>query len=274
MSIAPSYIRFLTAAQWGRVLIHSMSPERLNDPETYVHHTAGNPARNRTAEYAMRDLQALSHRKGYATVAYDVVVHRAVSGVVTVMEGRGAARSAATLDRNEEGEAICLMGYFHPGHSLSEQPTDRDLDGIAWGIAWMMEQGWSATDTRILGHRDNPAHPNATSCPGDYLYAKLPEIRRRVAQITAPTPPPPPIEGGHSVFQKMIRLDGQAAVFACYSGGYKTWVPDMATYNFLLTLPGVNEAEVIRFAPDIVMKATGPILGERPPGCDAWGNPK
>jgi hypothetical protein len=192
---APSWITFLTAEQWGRQLIHPMHPEHLNDPETYVHHTAGNPYRAWTGAQAMQELQRQAHNKGMATVSYDVVVHRAATGRVTIMEGRGAARSAATKDRNEEGEAICMMGYFHPGHALSAQPTDSEIEGIAWGIAWMMERGWSARDTKILGHRDNPRHPNATSCPGNFLYARLKDIRNNVRLITstpAPLPPPPP----------------------------------------------------------------------------------
>lgn len=190
-SRAPSWIRFLRADDWGRRLIHPMATEHLNDPETYVHHTAGNPHANRDAIWAMRQLQDFSHAKGYATVAYDVVNHHSADGIVTIMEGRGAGRSAATLDRNEEGEAICLMGYFQPGHALSAQPTPRELEGLAWGIAWMMENGWSAPNTQILGHRDNPRHPRATSCPGDFLYGRLPEVRAMVDAIVTPPPPPP-----------------------------------------------------------------------------------
>lgn len=191
---APSWVRFLTADQWGRKLTHPMVTEHLHDPETYVHHTAGNPYTHSDAVYAMQILQATAHNQGYATVAYDVVVHRHSSGVVTIMEGRGAWRSAATKDRNEEGEAICAMGYFHPGHSLSARPTDQMIEGIAWGIAWMQEKGWSSATTKILGHRDNPRHPGATSCPGNYLYERLPEIRAHVATINHPpvNPPFPP----------------------------------------------------------------------------------
>ena len=192
-SRAPSWIRFLRADQWGRELIHPMASEHLNDPETYVHHTAGNPHANRDAIWAMRELQNFSHRKGFATVGYDVVNHHTADGIVTVMEGRGAARSAATRDRNEEGEAICLMGYFQPGHQLSARPTERELHGLAWGIAWMIEQSWSSRTTQILGHRDNPRHPKATTCPGDFLYGRLPEVRDLVASILAPPPPQPVI---------------------------------------------------------------------------------
>lgn len=189
---SPNWVKFLRADEWGRHLIHAMSPEMLNDPETYVHHTAGNPNSGAAPDVAMRQLQDFSHNRGYATVAYDTVCHYGANGIFTIMEGRGAMRSAATRDRNEIGEAICMMGYFQPGHSLSASPHPREVEGLAWGIAWMIEQGWSSLGTLILGHRDNPSHPSATSCPGDYLYEKIPNIREMVKGILAPTAPPPP----------------------------------------------------------------------------------
>ena len=87
---------------------------------------------------------------------------------------------------SEEGEAVCLIGYFHPGHKLSRQPHPDEIEGVARGIVWGIEHGWIARDARILGHRDNPAHPGATGCPGDYLYAQLPTIRRRVQELLNP----------------------------------------------------------------------------------------
>lgn len=211
---APDWIRFLRADEWGRRLIHGMSPERLNDPETTIHHTAGHRRETWSAEAAMRDLQSWSHRQGYATVAYDAVQHWHQSGAVTIMEGRGAARSAATKDRNETTEAYCLMGNFHPGTSYSVVPNEREIEAAAWGIAWMIELGWSARDTIINGHRDNPAHPNATSCPGNWLYARLPDIRARVVQILNPLPPPlkpppppqPILPGGSDMFQPVAKF--------------------------------------------------------------------
>ena len=280
---APSWIRFLTAEQWGRTLIHPMATEQLNDPETYVHHTAGNPYRNSDAQVAMRLLQTMSHNKGYATVAYDVVVHRNASGLVTIMEGRGGGRSAATLDRNEEGEAICIMGYFHPGSALSEVPTDRDIEGIAWGIAWMIERGWSAKNTLTLGHRDNPRHPGATSCPGDYLHLQLPAIRHRVAEIMAtplPQPPVPPTnptptpEGDDTVLIGYVKHPNNPAVYRQWSNGTKTWITDgdeAAVHSFVA---GHDIAADVKTMPNNAwMRATGVIVGPIPAGVDIWGQP-
>lgn len=219
---APSYVRFYRAHEWGRILKHPLSVERLNDPETYVHHTAGNPYRSWDGPRAMQELQRQAHAQGHATVAYDVVVHRSAAGIISVMEGRGAARSAATLDRNEEGEAVCIMGYFHPGSSLSQRPTDADLEGIAWGIAWGIDNGWSSRDTQILGHRDNPRHPNATACPGDHLYVRLPDIRFLISLIMNATPVPPEEDDMRpTCFHEDTRLNG---VFANVGGRWIPWL--------------------------------------------------
>ena len=273
---APSWITFYSAADWGRVLKHSMSPERLNDPETFVHHTAGNPGALKDPRQAMRELQSLSHAKGYATVAYDAVQHHSADGKVTIMEGRGAARSAATKDRNEEGEAFCLMGYFHPGSSLSAVPKDREIEGAAWGIAWMIEQGWSAADTKILGHRDNPRHPGATACPGDYLYARLPEIRSRVAEIlkpSAPTPTPTPPQE-KIMFLGFVKHQAVPGVYKQFSNGTKTWVRDpqhLDVERFLAASQGLPTK--LHSFDDAWMRASGVIVGPAPEGVDGWGVP-
>lgn len=189
---APEWITFLRASECGIKWKNPPFPETLDDPETYVHHTAGSRM-STDPVVAMKALQEFSYGRNYSTVAYDVVVHRnTVTNHITVMGAREGWRSAATKDRNEEGEAICLMGYFHPGHSLSQRPTDREVEGLAWGIAWMIENGWSDEDTKILGHRDNPEHPGATTCPGEYLYQQLGGINLMVAAILAPAPEPTP----------------------------------------------------------------------------------
>lgn len=270
----PPWLRFLTAMEWGRELKHPMATETLNDPETYVHHTAGNPYRAWTGEQAMRELQRQSHNQGYATVAYDVVVHERADSTITVMEGRGGWRSAATKDRNEEGEAICAMGYFHPGHALSAQPSPRMIEGIAWGIAWMMEWGWSAGDTRILGHRDNPRHPSATSCPGDYLYGQLPTIRNRVIQIITPPPVPPttPPTEGEEVLIGYVKHPNHPAVYRQWSNGTKTWIHDGDEFAVHAFVEG-HPIKVTTMPNDAWVRATGVIVGPLPDGVDGYGIP-
>lgn len=214
-------IRFMRADEWGIRWARPPVAEKLLDLETFVHHTAG--AHPDDAVTAFRDLneQAIAG-DGYSAVDYDVLVHRDPrSGLITVGGGREGWLSAATRDRNEQGEAVCLLGYFHPGHRLSRRPHPDEVEGVAQAITWAMELGWISPQSVIMGHRDNPAHPGATACPGDYLQEQLPTIRRRVAQLlAAPIPPPDPSNhtGGDHV-TRYFKLDaGNPTVWATVDG--------------------------------------------------------
>jgi hypothetical protein len=192
-------VQYLRALDWGMRWARPPVAERLLDPECFVHHTAG-ALISEDAATAFRTLNEYAiGTKGYSALDYDVLVHYSPArDLLTLGEGRGPWMSAATLDRNEQGEAVCVMGYFHPGHKLSRQPFPEEIEGVALGVAWGMDMGWIARNASIMGHRQNPAHVGATGCPGDYLYAHMPTIRARVAALTAapvlgPPPPPAPV---------------------------------------------------------------------------------
>lgn len=195
--------RYLSADDWGATWTRPPVPERLDDPEVYVHHTAGNPYDTIDAVEAFQILNRIAQQgKGYRFLDYDDLVHyNRLTDVCTIGEGRGRWLSAATLDRNELGEAVCAFGYFHPpvagdpshySHRYSAKPHPAIVEGIARAIVKGIQEGRTAATAAIYGHRDNPAHPNATGCPGDYLYAQMPTIRRRVVELLTPTPDPQP----------------------------------------------------------------------------------
>lgn len=182
--IAPPWLTFIRAEEWGVVWKRPPVQESLADAETYIHHGAGSRFGTNPIQ-AMLNLQQWYHDvKNYSTVAYDIMVHRNTDDdTVAICGGREGWLSAATKDRNDIGEAICLFGYFHPGHRLSEQPTAREIEALSFAVAWSIEHGWSASDTDVLGHRDNPAHPGATGCPGDYLYPYVKPIGLRALEL-------------------------------------------------------------------------------------------
>lgn len=253
--IAPPQFRFLTAAEWGMTWKRPAVPEKLNDPEAYVHHSAG----SRLGQDAVRAFQALNRfaqeGKKYSALDYDLLVHRAtISGLVTIGAGRSEWMSAATKDRNELGEAVCAMGYFHPGSVLSEHPHPDEIEGIALAIVWGIEQGWIARDAITLGHRDNPAHPDASACPGDFLYPHLPHIRTRVAywlaRLADTTPPP-------SEDDDMI---------AVHERPYSSDEPTGDTYDF-----GPLAAGEVRKIPIVFgRRAKGSIMVETSAGRRGW----
>jgi hypothetical protein len=202
--------RYLTAAEWGGTWTRPPVREQPLDPECYIHHTAGNPMSDRTAEVALQTLNAYAQtHKGYSFLDYDYLVHyENARDLFTIAEGRGEWMSGATRDRNELGEAICLFGYFHPGSVHSQHPTAGHLEATALGIVHMIECGLLAPDAVILGHYENPAHPGATGCPGAYFIPHLPTIRQRVVALL--TPPPDEVDD-----MLVIRVDGFADQFLC-----------------------------------------------------------
>jgi hypothetical protein len=249
--------RYLTASEWNMRWARPPIGEKLLDAETYVHHSAGGHVNNAITAFQALNEYAIN-TKGYSALDYDILVHRDQrTGLVTIGEGRGQWMSAATLDRNEQGEAICLLGYFHPGHTLSRQPHPDELEGVARGIVWGIAQGWIAATTSILGHRDNPAHPGATGCPGDYLQAKLPWIRDRVAQLLDPSfeePVMKPILWRPTGYQNVFIVTGADAIHAstalidAYGLNVKDIIndPHPQTLKSILHVSGLTEADLVR----------------------------
>lgn len=197
--------RYLTREQWGATWARPPVPEVLGDPEVYVHHTAGNPYDTLDAVQAFQTLNQIAILdKGYSFLDYDILVHyNRLTDVLTIGEGRGEWLSAATRNRNEIGEAICVFGYFHPpssdpnhySHRYTARPLDVHVEGVARGIMIGIDEGWIAPDARILGHRENPAHPGDTGCPGNYWYdvvdgrpSAIDRVKSRVAELKNPPP--------------------------------------------------------------------------------------
>lgn len=188
--------RYLTAAEWG--FRGRPAAEKLPDSEVYLHHVGGaatmggNVGKGEAASRAMfvallRQLDTYAiETKGYTGgLDYDALGwYDPVNDIGWVAEGRGAGRSAATLDRNEEGEAFCLLGNFS-----KREPLEPEIELCARGIAYMADEGWTTSDAKVLGHRDNPAHPGATGCPGDFLYPRIGEVASRRDEILAPPVP-------------------------------------------------------------------------------------
>jgi hypothetical protein len=246
-------VRYATAAQWGGIWDGTPALEALLDPEVYVHHT-GAPNVPWAQDDAFTEFRRLNsyaiNSKGYSFLDYDVLVHYSRGqDVLTIGEGRGRYRSAATLDRNEQGEAVLLCGNFD-----LRDPLPIELEGVALGIKFGMDNGWIARNAVIRGHRDNPAHPGATSCPGGRLYVQIaPVIRPRVLQllgappvVVPPTPPGVP---------KVMKFGGTATTgwggWYSLDGKTRLAVKDMAGARHLtVTLEGLD-AKTLRRPRDV-----------------------
>jgi hypothetical protein len=198
--------------------------EKLLDPETYVHHVGGGAWMDSPAETVFRNLNTYAQNtKGYSALDYDVLVHyHRKTDVLTIAEGRGKWMSAATRDRNEQGEAVCICGNYD-----LRDPLPIEVEGVALGIVYGIERGWIAPNAQILGHRDNPAHPNATSCPGNRFYPKLPIVRLRVRDLLAPAPAPitpVPVGDDMKICVHEPSLGGDQHALWVYDGNLRTHV--------------------------------------------------
>ncbi len=168
----------------------------------FVHHTvnANDYSRDQVPSL-LRGIYAYHTRSlGWSDIGYNFLVDR----FGRIWEGRygGVSRpvvGAHTLGYNDDSFAMSAIGNFE-----TAQPTNAMLDAYAALFAWKLGlHGIRGDDGDVVisgdhfkaisGHRD----AGSTACPGRYLYAQLPAIRRATAaaqdgQDPDPTPTPTP----------------------------------------------------------------------------------
>ncbi|RYP83703.1 hypothetical protein EKO23_18270 [Nocardioides guangzhouensis] len=184
--------QIFSRAQWG-------ANERMRDKGSlhyyevhagFVHHTVN--ANNYTKAQVpgiIRSIYAYhTQSKGWSDIGYNFLVDK----FGRIWEGRygGVDRpvvGAHTLGYNDYSFAMSAIGNYE-----TAQPTSAMLNAYGKLFAWKLSlHGVSASSTRqkvgpkyfqaINGHRD----AGSTACPGRYLYAKIPQIRRLAAQYQA-----------------------------------------------------------------------------------------
>ncbi|MET0523178.1 MAG: FG-GAP-like repeat-containing protein, partial [Nocardioides sp.] len=182
--------QIFSRSQWGAdESLRDRGSLRYGDIDGgFVHHTVN--ANNYTQDQVpslLRGIYAYHTRSlGWSDIGYNFLVDR----FGRIWEGRygGVARpvvGAHTLGYNEDSFAMSAIGNFE-----TVQPSQVMLDAYAALFAWKLGlHGIRADDTdvtisgdrfqAISGHRD----AGSTACPGRYLYAKLPEIRRATAAL-------------------------------------------------------------------------------------------
>ena len=162
---------------WGALPAKKPYEPMLADRIT-VHHTESDQPMSRQA--AIDELQATQgfhqHGRGWIDIAY----HFLIDGTGRVWEGRPLAVVGAHVKGKNDGNiGISVMGDFHKPKNA--RPTAAQLDALA-GLARWLCAAYRIPASRIVGHRDQ----QQTTCPGDLLYSKLPQIRQ-----AADAPPPP-----------------------------------------------------------------------------------
>ncbi|WP_427895118.1 peptidoglycan recognition protein family protein [Kribbella sp. GL6] len=101
-----------------------------------------------------------------------------------LMEGRSQSLPAINTGKNVLGAQTAnnnshTIGIEHEGIYVSEDVPVALFDMSVLTCAWLCTKYGLDPHTAIVGHRDY----NTTQCPGDVFYARLPELRDRVAAV-------------------------------------------------------------------------------------------
>lgn len=194
-------------AGWGGDSVKPRAAPGFGDVQVaFVHHTVS------ANDYAATDSpgivlsMAKYHRdvNGWNDLGYNFVVDR----YGQIFEGRAGGVDQAVIGAQAQGYNSHSTGIANIGTFTDIGQTDAALDAMARLIAWKLplhgapvagevviasaggetnryRSGTPVALQRISGHRDG----DQTECPGDMLYAQLPELRRRTAAIAPAVTP-------------------------------------------------------------------------------------
>ena len=141
----------------------SLSYRSLTDA-LIVHHTAS------TADLTAADVHRIHRQNGWSGIGYHMFIRK--DGLIET--GRPLDDVGAhTYGYNNDTIGICLSGNFEV-----EYPTDAQIQSASKLISLLCSlYNLNPNSGSIYGHRDF----NATACPGNNLYADLPNLREFAA---------------------------------------------------------------------------------------------
>jgi hypothetical protein len=201
----------------------------------FVHHTVN------ANDYGPQDSAAIVlaicryHRNsnGWRDIGYNFLVDR----FGTIFEGRAGGIEEPVVGAQAEGYNTVSTGVANIGTFSGVAQTAAALEATSRLIAWKLSlhgspvvgqvsvlsgggpsnryrAGTRVTFERIAGHRDG----DRTTCPGDALFAQLPQIRRRAEELAPQFAPPAPAAtltlaaaDATLAFPEAARLSGRAA---------------------------------------------------------------
>ncbi|PTA68560.1 peptidoglycan recognition protein family protein [Deinococcus arcticus] len=166
------------AAQAPRspIVLLSARPTRL-----IVHHTASANTSDlsRAQAYSLaRSIQQSHFSRGWIDSGQQFTISR--GGYV--LEGRHRSLEAAQGGQQHVQGAHCdgfndvSVGIENEGTYMTVSPPGGQYSALVGLCAWLCQQ-YGIPASELYGHRDF----NNTDCPGDVLYAKLPQLRADVA---------------------------------------------------------------------------------------------
>ncbi|HEU4975583.1 MAG TPA: peptidoglycan recognition protein [Baekduia sp.] len=188
-------------SEWGGDRVVPRAKPEIGDVQVaFVHHTVS------ANDYGPEDSagivlgMAKYHRdvNGWNDLGYNFVVDK----YGQIFEGRAGGIDLAIVGAHAQGYNSHSTGIANIGTFTATGQTATAIEAMARLIAWKLPlhgapvsgkvvlkslggplnrytSGTPVTLDRISGHRDG----DATECPGDALYAQLPQLRQRTAQL-------------------------------------------------------------------------------------------
>jgi hypothetical protein len=198
----------ITRDQWGPGFKARVDPSYGEVQMAFVHHTVN------ANDYAPEDSAGIVlgiakyHRdhNGWNDIGYNFLVDK----YGQIFEGRGGGIDQPVIGAQAEGWNRLSTGVANLGTFSDIAQTPQAIDAIARLLGWKMtlhgvpcegtvvvtsgggasnryKYGTQVPMQRISGHRDGCS----TECPGNALYAQLPEIRSASSSHAGPLPAPP-----------------------------------------------------------------------------------
>jgi len=191
--VAVARPRMYTCAEWGaRPPNGTITVENHKPTYIVVHHTAGGNSTDYSLQHAFAISRSIQdfHMDGRGWIDTGQQLTNSRGGYVT--EGRH--RSLEILDggtRHVQGANVGnhnseIIGIENEGLYSTVDVTQKLWDSLVQLVAYIA-QSYGISPDMIRGHRDF----NATECPGQVLYGRLPELKEAVGAAlgTAPTAP-------------------------------------------------------------------------------------
>ena len=194
----------ITRAGWGGDSRPPKAPPEFGEVQVaFVHHTvsANDYAPEDSASIVLGICQYHQDHNKWNDIGYNFLVDK----YGQVFEGRAGGIDQAVIGAQAQGWNSTSTGIACLGDFSTLPNADAGLEAVARLIAWKLPlhgvpvagevtvtsaggsanrypSGAQATLQRISGHRDG----GKTACPGEALYAQLPRIRERAAQLATP----------------------------------------------------------------------------------------
>jgi hypothetical protein len=178
----------ISRAEWGaNESWMTWSPQYAPVDKAIIHHTVSGGGTDPAAEVrAIYSYHAVT--RGWGDIGYNFVV----DPFGNIYEGRSGGPDvigAHVANWNEGSMGVSVLGCYDYESCIAPRvPTGESLNAIADVVAWMSSRrvidprqlrnfsnGYSTVTNYVLaGHRDY----GSTVCPGDNLYAELPNLRQ------------------------------------------------------------------------------------------------